>query len=38
MRLARDKEGGFKQVMITPEEIKLIIALSLLSIGFYYKY
>jgi len=34
MRLKRDKGWGFKQVKITPEEIKLIISLSLLSLGF----
>ncbi len=34
MRLKRDKGRGFKQTKITPEEIKLILSLSLLSLGF----
>jgi len=34
IRLKRDKDWGFKRVKITPEEIKLIVALSLLSSGF----
>lgn len=30
----REKDRGFKQAKVTPEQIKLIVALSLLSVGF----
>jgi len=32
--LKRAEGWGFKQVKITPEEIKLVVSLSLLSLGF----
>ena len=35
MRLQRNKNGGFDQVRISKEEIKHIISLFLLSIGFF---
>ncbi len=34
IRLKRTKDWGYKQAKITPEEIKLVISLSLLSLGF----
>ncbi len=34
IRLQKKQEGGYKEVKISKEEIKLIISLSLLSLGF----
>jgi hypothetical protein len=34
-RLKKKEEGGYKEVKISKEEIKLIISLSLLSLGFF---
>jgi len=34
MRLKRAKDWGFKRVRITPEEIKLLISLLFISVGF----
>ena len=37
MRLKRAKDWGFEQVKITPEEIKLLISISKLSLGFLFQ-
>ena len=34
-RLKPTKEWGYKQVKVTPEEIKLVISLFIISLGFF---